>query len=77
MKQVKCFLGEKRVCENRRSQAGSEKEPHPRGSFTHLHGVFLPFLSSGHPALPDSESTFGLNQGPPMYAHAFPSQDGF
>ena len=37
----------------------------------------MEFPLANHFDSPDSESLFGISQDPPMYAHAFLSQDGF
>ena len=42
VKQVKCLLGGKMVCENRPAQAGSERESSSHASLNHLYGAFLP-----------------------------------
>lgn len=76
MRKAKCFLGEKRVRVNRRTQAGPRERAAPSWPSAHSHGHFF-HTSSGRLALPAAESVFGLNQGPPMYVPAFLSQDGF
>ena len=40
-------------------------------------GISSGFPLASHLALLGSESVFGLLQGPPLYAHASLSQDGF
>ena len=72
------FIRRKKVCVDRLTQVGSEKELNLWGSLNHLYGDSSSgFPLANHLALPGSESIFGLTQGPPLCACAFLSQDGF